>query len=350
MPDHLVAPRLRNLDILSDQLSRWLGDKMPHVRDIVVRNPSYPSGAGMSHETILFDADWREDGRTVSQALVVRVKPTANLVFPDDLFISQFRIMQFMHERQDVPVAQPLWLEEGDAVIGAPFFVMKQVHGRVPVSKPPYAQEGWLFDATPAQRAILWESSIATLAKIHRVPTYDLSFLEGPEGARSGLDQEWDKYMRFRDWISPERRWPILDAAFEQLRATWPKNQPPGFVWGGAEMVNMMFSADFTVAAVMDWEQPSLGGPLNDLSWWLYMADMKHGPSSGRKPLDGLGSREETIALWSELSVINADDIEWYEDFMAVKIACLAISSARAWGGAAPVLNGLARRLSLPGG
>ena len=77
------------------------------ARDITLGNFTYPSGAGMSHETILFDASWREDGRTVTKGLVARVKPVANMVFPDDLFDSQYRVMRLMHEKRYVPVAEP---------------------------------------------------------------------------------------------------------------------------------------------------------------------------------------------------------------------------------------------------
>lgn len=347
MNSTLVAPRTRDLEVLAAQLAGWLGARMPQAQDIAIGNLTYPSGAGMSHETILFDATWSEDGRTVTQGLVVRVKPTANMVFPDDLFDAQYRVMRLIHERSWVPVAEPLWLEESNAVIGAPFFVMRKVVGRVPVSRPPYAETGWIADATPAQRARLWESGVRTMAKIHTLPVEHFAFLEGPEGARSGLDQEWDKYVRFVEWISADRRWPILDAALANLRERWPRNQPPGLVWGGAEMVNMMFDDNFEVAAVMDWEQPSLGGPLNDLAWWLTMADTKHGPASGRPPLAGLGTREETIALWSEITGLSAEDIDWYEDFMALKLRCLSVSTAKVWGVEPPDQRSLARRLNL---
>jgi len=347
MAETLVAPRTRDLAVLAQQLAGWLGKQMPQAHDIAIGNLSYPSGAGMSHETILFDASWSEGGRPLTQGMVARVKPVANMVFPDDLFDSQYRIMRLMHERQHVPVAEPLWLEHDAAVIGAPFFVMKKVLGRVPVSRPPYAETGWIVDATSAQRARLWESSVRTLAAIHRLPTEEFAFLEGPKGARSGLEQEWDKYTRFVEWISVDRRWPILDAAIRKLRERWPKNRPPGLVWGGAEMVNMMFNENFDVIAVMDWEQPSLGGPLNDLAWWLCMADMKHGPGSCRPPLKGMGDRADTIALWSELTGISADDIEWYEDFMALKLRCLSVSTAKVWGVEPPDQSSLARRLKL---
>jgi aminoglycoside phosphotransferase (APT) family kinase protein len=219
--------------------------------------------------------------------------------------------------------------------------------GRVPVSRPPYAESGWVAEASPAQRARLWENAVRMLARIHRLPLDEFRFLEGPPAAPSGLEQEWDKYVRFVEWISAEHRWPILDAALANLRERWPGNRPAGLVWGGAEMVNMMFDEDFGVVAVMDWEQPSLGGPLNDLAWWLTMADMKHGPGSGRPPLAGMGSRDETIALWSDATGMKADNIDWYEDFMALKLRCLSVSTARVWGIAPPDQSSLARRLNL---
>ena len=347
MAGTLVAPRTRDLDVLARQLAAWLADRMPQARDIAIANLTYPSGAGMSHETILFDALWSEGGERRVEGLVVRVKPVANMVFPDDLFDAQYRVMRLLHERQWVPVAEPLWLEQSEAVIGAPCFVMRKVTGRVPVSRPPYAESGWIAEASPAQRAKLWESSVRTLARIHTLPVEEFAFLAGPEGARSGLEQEWDKYVRFVEWISADRRWPILDAALAHLKERWPGNRPPGLVWGGAEMVNMMFGDDFEVVAVMDWEQPSLGGPLNDLAWWLTMADLKHGPASGRPPLEGMGAREDTIALWSEITGISAADIEWYEDFMALKLRCLSVSTAKVWGVPPPDQSSLARRLKL---
>ena len=109
----------------------------------------------------------------------------------------------------------------------------------------------------------------------------------------------------------------------------------------------MMFDDNFEVVCVMDWEQPSLGGPLNDLAWWIYMSEMKHGATADRPHLEGMGTREETIALWGELTGILTDNIAWYEQFMALKIACLSVSMARMHGSPPPDLSALARRLGL---
>ena len=97
----------------------------------------------------------------------------------------------------------------------------------------------------------------------------------------------------------------------------------------------------------MDWEQPSLGGPLNDLAWWLHAAAMKHGATATRPHLAGMGTREETIALWSEASGPSAADIEWYEDFAALKSACLGLSMTRQRGWPDPDHRGLAERFGV---
>jgi hypothetical protein len=156
MSDQIVAPRTRDLAELGSQLSRWLAGKLPQASYLSIANLDYPRGAGRSHETILFDLTWTEGGRERTQGLVIRVKPLANQIYPDDLFEEQYRVMQAMHQRGIVPVAQTLWFEEDPAIVGAPFFVMHKLEGRVAVSYPGYAKHGWVAEATPDQRHRFW--------------------------------------------------------------------------------------------------------------------------------------------------------------------------------------------------
>ena len=337
----IVAPRTRDLSTLGAQLSAWLGARLPGATDVCVSNLAYPMGAGQSHETILFDARWMLDGRDQEQGMVVRIKPSAHMVYPDDLFEKQHGLMRLLHEREWAPVAKPLWFEESPAILGAPFFVMEKLQGRVAVSVPPYAQKGWLAEASPAQRAKVWENGVRALAGIQNLPLAELDFLSGPDGARSGLEQEWDKYVRFVAWISRDRSWPSLAGALERLRARWPKNQPPGLVWGDARLGNLMFNEAFEVVAMLDWEQPSLGGALHDLAWWLFLSEAMH----GRPHLAGMGTREDTIALWREVTCVSVDDLDWYQDFTALKIACLSVSTAKIKGAPLPEDGALAAML-----
>jgi aminoglycoside phosphotransferase (APT) family kinase protein len=322
----IVAPRVRDLAELGGRLAGWLGGRLSDAHAISVSNLSYPCGAGMSHETILFDADWREAASDRTQGMVVRIKPTRDTVYLDDLFDAQYRLIQLMHDYGKVRVARPLWFESDASILGAPFFVMEKVVGRVAVSYPPYSKQGWLVDAATTDRRRVWKDAVSQLAAIQRVPVSQAGFLELP-GGPDCFDQEVDRWRRFIQWVDPKGERTLLRDTFERLLATGPANRPEGIVWGDSRLGNMMIGPDFRVAAVMDWEQPSLGGALHDLGWWL-QTDHSQTIAQGITPLEGMGTRAETIALWSEVSGKSAADIGWYEVFACFKMECLSIRMA----------------------
>jgi aminoglycoside phosphotransferase (APT) family kinase protein len=345
MHDVIVAPEVRDLSVLAGQLVQWLKPKMPDAREIRILNLAYPFGAGKSHETILFDMKWSEAGQDREQGCVVRIKPTRHLVFLDDLFDQQYQVMRALHEQGRVRVAKPLWFESDPTLLGAPFFVMEKCHGRVAVSTPPYRDVGWLAEATAAQREKVWQNGVRQLAAVQQTPLDSVQFLRGPDHAADGLAQEWDKYVRFINWITSDGSWPLFQQALDGLRARWPKHQPPGLVWGDARIGNVMFDDRFEVVAVMDWEQPSLGGALHDLAWWLILSQQMHGATPTRQHLSGMGTRDETIALWREVTGIATDDMEWYEDFAGLKLNCVSIRMAQLKGWPMPDETMLARRM-----
>ena len=348
MSDVIVAPETRDLGILAGQLAEWLQSRLESASDIRINNLKYPSGAGQSHETILFDVSWHAAGARHERGCVVRIKPTRQQVFPDTLFDEQHRLMSLLHADGRVRVAEPLWLEETSDLLGAPFFVMEKKLGRVPVSIPPYRDVGWVAEATPAQRATMWEAGVRQLAAIQAVPRGGLGFLAGTKpDAREGLPQEWDKYQRFIAWAGGEVFTPVLNAGMDRLAKLWPKNQPPGLVWGDARLGNMMFDENFDVVAVMDWEQPSLGGALHDLAWWLVLSDTWHSATPTRSYLTGMGTRAETIALWREITGISADDLEWYEDFTRLKMSCCSLSTGKMGRYPMPDPKEMAKRLKV---
>ncbi|WP_313441679.1 phosphotransferase family protein [Novosphingobium sp.] len=354
MSDVIVAPETRDLREMASVVADWLLARLPGAEGLEISDLSYPRGAGQSHETILFDACWREGSVPHRKGCVVRIKPRGFTVFPDDLFDQQYRVMKALAELggkdsddDAVRVARPLWFEDDPGVLGNPFFVMERKTGRVPVSIPPYAREGWLKDATPDQRRVLWRNAVRQLAAIQRVPTEGLDFLAGPDGER-GLEQEWGKYRRFARWLQDVEPLPVLTAALDRLQSLWPANQPEGLVWGDARIGNMMFDDKFDVVAVMDWEQPSLGGALHDLAWFCVLSETMHGRGATYgAPLDGMGSREETVALWEELTGKSSADLEWYEDFANFKMTCTGIRLAHLRGTPGPDEAAMARRLKV---
>ncbi|MET0179387.1 MAG: phosphotransferase family protein [Novosphingobium sp.] len=345
MSETIVAPETRDLDGLQRGLAAWVATRLPEARDLRVVNAAYPRGAGQSHETILFDLEWTEGGSARSLGCVLRIKPRSFTVFPDDLFEQQYRVMQAVEGY--VRVARVLWVEDDPSWFGAPFFVMEKIVGRVPVSVPPYRDSGWVAEATPAQRRLMWENGVEQLAAVQRVPLETVQFLAGPPGARDGLAQEFAKYERFVAWVQKDRPWPVLEAGLARLRSQWPGHQPAGLVWGDARLGNLMFDDAFDVVAVMDWEQPSLGGALHDLAWWVVVSETMHGKTADKPHLEGMGSREETIALWGRLTGIPTTDIEWYEDFARLKMSCTGVRLSALRGTPPPDESWLAKRLKV---
>ena len=321
----LVAPNRRDLEKLASDLAVWLQDKMPDATDITLTDFNYPLGAGLSHETILFDAQWREGSQQHSRGMVVRIKPGSKPVYQDDMFIEQYRLIELMDSTGAVPVAKPLWFEPDAGLLGAPFFVMEKVHGRVAVSFPPYSQQGWLFDSTAEQQRIVWEDSVRKFAAIQTVPIVEAQFLNlqgnfGPHG-----DQEIDRWERYVEWVDPDGKAALLHEMLAELLRLRPgEGHPEGIVWGDARLGNMMIGPDYKVVAVMDWEQPSLGGALHDLGWWLYTERMQT-ELRGLPRLPGMALREDTLALWSEVCGKSTDGIGWYEAFAALKMEALSL-------------------------
>jgi aminoglycoside phosphotransferase (APT) family kinase protein len=340
MSDVIVAPSTRDLDQLSGDLAAWLQSRLPDASDIAITNLEYPRGAGQSHETILFDASWHQQGERIARGCVVRFKPVSFIMFPDDLWEQQIAIMQLFHADGRIPVAEVFWKEDDPAVLGGKFYVMEKKQGRVPVSVPPYSMSGWFFESTPDQRNRAWRQGVEAMARLHTMPPGQLGFLKGQTpGAEQGLPQEWDKWARYVDWVNADGEIPVLKEALEALEKTRPGHTAPGLVWGDCRIGNMMFDANHDLIAVMDWEQVTLGGSLNDLAWWIYLGEMMHGAAGHTgKHLAGMGTREETIAIWEAITGQSAQGLEWYEDFMVLKTCLMSIRMGR-MRGQAPLID-----------
>lgn len=331
----IVTPAVRDLDETKLALTQWFSDRLSNAEDLQLEGLTYPRGSGQSHETILFDARWREGGSERHHGYVVRIKPTQFTLFHDDMFTEEYQLMRALHQAGTVPIAPVHWFEDDPSVLGAPFFVMSKVQGSVAISIPSYLDSGWVAEATEAERATLWESAVRALAAVQTLTVDQAPFLDLGT-APTGFDQEWDRWERFLDPIdTADRPLPGYRELLRHLGRTKPANRPPGIVWGDARLGNMMVGDDFRVVALMDWEQPSLGGALHDLGWWLISQRGKIA-SSGGAALPGMLDREETIALWESVTDISTEGIDWYEAFAGFKMAVTMVRMLDLRGQSAP--------------
>jgi len=321
---YVRAAEQRGLDL--DQLARALEPTIARrleVIDVMVDNLRIPEGAGTSSGTVLFSATWNDDDGEQRRDLVARTQPDKVQLFREPDFRKQYVVIDALHRSGRVKVAEALFFEDDPGVIGVPFFVMSQLKGRVPVSFPGYNVEGFLFEATPAERRGAWESAVEELCRIALVPVDEFAFLDQPQYGVRAIDQQLEYWRQSVDWSTDHQTPDPVWAMYEWLAANVPADAKNGFTWGDARIGNMMFGDDLRLAGVMDWEQANLSGTRMDLGWWLYFDDF-HSTSRDLVRLDGLGTRDETIAFWEDRVGEKAGDLTWYEVFTGFQVGLLS--------------------------
>jgi aminoglycoside phosphotransferase (APT) family kinase protein len=322
-------PEQRDLAQARRQLQSWLEAKLPDASGVELSELSAPAFTGFSNETLLFDAGWTTGGAGHREPLVARVLPTAHAVFLEQNFDLQYRVMSALGAATDVPVPRMFWLETDESILGSPFYVMERVDGEVPGDNPPYTTQGWLYDSTPGDQERLWWSGIDRMADIHNLDwkSLGLEFLEAPGVGTAGLDDQLEYYDRYFTWAARGEPNPVVEAALAWVQANRPaSDEPKALCWGDARIGNMIFS-DYTCAAVLDWEMVTLGDPVQDLGWWLFL-DRHHAEGTGVPRLPGFPSHEETVARWETRTRRSAQDLEFYEVFAALRFAVVMIRIA----------------------
>jgi aminoglycoside phosphotransferase (APT) family kinase protein len=324
----MPAPRRRDLESDRKRLAAWLGAKLPDAADLQVSELVGPESSGFSNDTLLFDLAYQREGRHEREPLVVRIQPTGYQVFPEYDLGLQYRTMEAL-AATDVPVPRMRWLEEDPSVLGAPFYVMGQVRGRVPPDNPPYHAGGWMTEISPEECAAVWWGGIECIAKIHRLDYASLgfSFLDRPELGDTPLDQHLAYYQRYLEWAARGLEEPTAEAALEWLQKHKPSGEPTVLCWGDARIGNIIFDGT-TPAAVLDWEMVGLGSPTMDLAWQIFL-DKHHSIGIETARLEGFPGYDETVERYQQLSGHRVEHLYYYEVFAGFRFSVIMMRLAQ---------------------
>jgi aminoglycoside phosphotransferase (APT) family kinase protein len=322
----------RDVTTLPDILSAWLSTVLPDGASPEVVVESGVDSNGMSSETIILTARWREGGRPVEQRLVARVAPTAEdvPVFSSYRLDHQFDVIRLVAELTDIPVPQVRWLENSGSVLGTPFFLMDLVDGVVPPDVMPYTFGGnWFYDAPAERQRELQDSTIEVLAKLHAIPEPEQAFgflatTDAPNALRRNLDwlQSWYRFA-VPD-IGPS---PLLERTLAWLEDHFPTEiaeQSPVLVWGDSRVGNVLYD-DFRPVAVLDWEMATLGPREMDVAWLIF-AHMVFQSLTGLAGLPGMPDflREDDVrTTYQQLSGVELGDLHWFYVYSGVIWACV---------------------------
>ena len=315
----------RDPEELRARMEAWLATRLPAGADPRVPEVTSPSSNGMSSETLLFEAAWTEDGASRSGQFVARVEPDpADVpVFRKYDLGQQFRLMQLVREKTRVPVPNARWLELEPGPLGARFFVMDRVDGRVPPDVMPYNMDSWLLSASPEEQSRLEDATVGVLAELHSldVETVDTSFLELDMPGDSALRRHVADWREYYDWTRGDGQHPVLDRAFAWLDEHWPEDEGETVLsWGDSRIGNILY-AGFEPSAVLDWEMGGLAPREMDLAWMIFLHAFFENIAR-QYELPGMPNflqRDHVAEIYEQKTGHRVQNLEFFEMYAAIR-------------------------------
>lgn len=210
-----------------------------------------------------------------------------------------------------VPAPAPATFADG--VMTMPFVSGPIPHDFTPIDR-------WLTGlASDDDRRHVWESTIDTIAAIHREQLVD--------GLRVGLAAELAYWVDYMAWMgtTPSQ----LRDVFDWCAANVPVSTPDDvLLWGDVRFGNIVYDeATLSPKAVLDWDMVSAGPPEMDIAWLTALTEV--GFQMTQMSVPGFGTRAETIARFEHHLGRPLVDFDWYEVFALFRAGAISTRIAQ---------------------
>ncbi|MEJ6389147.1 phosphotransferase family protein [Gymnodinialimonas ulvae] len=256
-----------------------------------------------------------------SGAVVLRRKPPGKLLKSAHAVDREFRVQRAL-ATSEVPVADVHALCEDESVIGATFYVMEHITGRV-------FDDPRLGGVDKLERLIYCKEIGRVLAAIHSVDLTAVGLTDyGPSGNyfRRQIDR-WSGQYR----ASETQPIAAMDRLMVDLDRTCPEDDGRvTLVHGDYRIDNLMFDTQAPrVRAVLDWELSTLGHPFADLAgvimqWQMPPGDQGRGLRGVDRAAQGLVSDEEFVAAYCErMGIARIDNFGFYVAFCFFRMGAI---------------------------
>jgi aminoglycoside phosphotransferase (APT) family kinase protein len=314
-----------SVEELGGALASWLAERLG-TEDVALRSLTRPE-AGQSNDTVVCEVSAK--GRPLH--LVVRRQAVGTTIFREPDVLREARVLQGLAPT-GVPVPEVHWLEPDPSVLGAPFFVMERISGRVPLGKPSIHTVGWVPRLSASERSRLWANALEVLVALHAVDWEDShAFLLDHDPANALVEPHVRALVDWYRWSAAGRQFPITDAAVDYLERTVAGVDcgDPVLLWGDPRVGNMIFAEDHSVAAALDFETAMIGPAARDVAHWLFFDDFQT-DAVGIERLAGWPDRTTTIARYEALSGRHLGNLEFFDVMESLFMATTLIRQADA--------------------
>jgi len=240
-----------NVRFDEQRLDSWLQSALPDGYRGPLRVRQFDGG--QSNPTYLLE--------TPAHKYVLRRKPPGTLLKSAHAVDREFRVLRALWE-QGFPVPEPLVLCEDKSVIGTMFYVMRHVAGRI-------FWDCAMPDLVPAERAAIFDSANATLARLHCLDPAKVGLQDfgRPGNYFARQIARWSQqYEAARTDDIPE-----MDRLMAWLPGAVPAEADTArLIHGDYSFHNLLIHpSEPRVVAVIDWELSTLGHPLGDLTYHM---------------------------------------------------------------------------------
>jgi len=257
--------------------------------------------------------------------LVLRSKPTGPTLPSAHAVDREFRVLDALRAT-DVPVPRVRGLCRDESVIGAMFYVMDLVPGRV-------FWDPRLPDLSRDERSAIFDSLNETIARIHSV---DVGRVGLEDYGRPGAYAERQVSRWTRQYLASETRHiPEMNWLIDWLPRHLPPENPTGIVHGDYRLDNVLIHpTEPRVMAVLDWELSTLGDPIADFAYhmmsWRLSPELFRGLASVDFKATGIPDEEAYLAAYLKRTGLPRPDCwEFYLVLSMFRIASIMQGIAR---------------------
>lgn len=314
-----------DIKVITSVLEGWLAEKLP-ATDVNIIDVKGRSGAGFSAETFYITVTYKKGGEDCQKDFAVRCQNQDSDLFLEASIELPYRVMEAVGRLSDIPVPEVVGLEMDDKLLGEPFLVMAKMPGKVVQQSPNYNLDGWVKALPVERRSEVWYSGLEAVAQVNRLDWQSgFSFLADPKYGEPGLGS-------YLNWVNEWYQWtrgqgepiPLMDTAMEYLLNNKPEAPHVSVLWGDPNSSNILFGDDLKVNTVLDWEMASLGTAEVDLAWWLFFDDL-FSSGFGVERLEGLPTREESIAYYESKLGRKVENMEYYDLLATFRMAIVGV-------------------------